>query len=165
MQRSALHCVVAAALLAAVAAPVWADVKVSFTEPQKFADIGKASWERDDAMRHLTAHFQALAKRYLPAGQDLTVEVTDVDLAGRQDVSFRHPELRVVRSIDWPSISFSYSVTADGKTVQQGTERLSDMGFDTRLRTAYSGEPLYYEQRMLEDWFRAKFVTQSAKAK
>lgn len=158
MQQRLLVC---AALVAASAAPLaYAEVKINFIEPDKFVDIGRTQWDRDDAMRGLTRVFEALAKKYVPQGQDVLFEVTDVDLAGTERPSFRHQDLRIVRSIDWPAISFRYTVKEGDKTVAQGQDRLADLDFQHRIGVnSYSAESYPYERRMLEDWFRAKFGT------
>jgi hypothetical protein len=150
----------------AYTAPSWAvaEVKVMFTAPEKFADIGYGTSEREETLRRLTQLFESSAARYVPQNQTLNIEVTDVDLAGRQHVSFRRPELRVVKPIDWPSITLRYTLTQDARVIKEGQTRLSDLGFDQRLRQASANEPLYYEKRMLEDWLRKTFDAPAAKA-
>jgi hypothetical protein len=154
------------ALITALAAPLaHAQVKVEYVEPEKFTDIGRAQWDRDDTLRGLTRVFETLAKKYVPAGQEISFQVTDVDLAGWEKPGFRHPDVRVVRGVDWPAMSFRYTVTQGGQTVMQGQERLADLNFQHRIGMArYANEQFAYEQRMLEDWFRTKFTVQAAKA-
>jgi hypothetical protein len=150
--------VLAAALFATVSAAAQSPAHAGV----KFADIGTTPSERQDNLRALERHFEALAKRYVPVEQDLIIEVTDVDLAGEQHLSFRHPDLRVVRRIDWPRMSLRYTLKAGEKIVAQGEERLSDMGFDSRIGANYSSsESLSYERRMMEDWFKTKFATKA----
>ncbi|MGL4576091.1 MAG: DUF3016 domain-containing protein [Burkholderiaceae bacterium] len=164
LNTPALSAFLCAATFAALPAAHAGEAKVNFVEPDKFTDIGRVSWDRDDAMRGLERHFQALAKKYVPADQQLLVEVTDVDLAGEQNRSVRHPDLRVVRRIDWPSITFRYTLKSGETVVSQGQDRLSDMGFEDRIGVNSSLESYAYEKRMLEDWFKARFAKSVAKS-
>jgi hypothetical protein len=100
--------------LCAVSAVTQAQLNITYIEPERFTDLGQTQWERAAAQRQLTEHIEALAKRYVPQGQMLEIEVTDVDLAGRQNVSFSRPQLRVIKPIDWPSITLRYTVENGG---------------------------------------------------
>jgi hypothetical protein len=152
-------------LLCVVPLAVHAQVNVRYTDAQHFTDMGSSESERAQAQRQLTQHIEALAKQYMPAGQTLDIEITDVDLAGRQQVSFRRPQLRVVKSVDWPSINLRYVLKAGEQILQQQEVRLSDMGFDQRLRIASANAPLHDERRMLEEWFRTAFTMPGAQLK
>ncbi|MBL8513263.1 MAG: DUF3016 domain-containing protein, partial [Betaproteobacteria bacterium] len=123
----------AVALGLAASGTAMAGVNVKFTDADHFTDMPFTQWDRAEVMKQFEDHFAKLAQS-LPAGQDLKVEVTDIDLAGSVDYT-RHAgrDLRVLRGMaDWPRINFKYSVEAGGKAVKSGNATVSDMNY---LRT------------------------------
>jgi hypothetical protein len=155
---SSHRCSLAAMLLGAlVCAPALAGkVDVTFVEPEQFVDAGRNAVDRERHLRTLAAHLQAAGER-LPAGQVLTVEVTDVDLAGTQD-HFRFNEVRVLRGrADWPRMSLRWTLQrADGSRTQ-GEERLADMGYLMTSSRLNPQEALGFERRMLDRWLVERF--------
>jgi len=141
-------------LAAALAAPAWAGCSVTFTDPDRFTDVPFSTWDRADVLKQIEDHLAKLAKS-LPAGQDLKVEVTDIDLAGNLDhARSATRDLRVLRGMaDWPRISMKYAVEAAGKTIKSGEVSLSDMNYLRNLNRYPNNEPLRYEKRMLDQWF------------
>jgi Cu/Ag efflux protein CusF len=159
----ALSALLFAAACAALPAAQAGEAKIKFVEPDKFTDIGRAQWDREEAMRALERHFQALAQTYIPADQQLLIDVTDVDLAGTQQPTLRHQDLRIVRRIDWPAMTLRYTLMQGDKMLKQGEERLVDMAFEDRIGLKYGNESYTYERRMLEDWFKVRFAKDVAK--
>lgn len=154
MKHLRLHarCGAALVMLAAVATPALAagTVTVRWTEPERYADIGWSTIDRERALDELGRHWQSLG-RLLPDGQTLAVEVTDVNLAGETLPDPAHP-VRVLRGrADWPTMTLRYTLSAGGQVLRQGDTRLSDPNyFMGRVRP----EPLAYEKRMIERWLR-----------
>lgn len=145
------------ALLAPLAPLAWAGATVTFVNPDKFIDVPFSLHERETALKQLEAHFVRLAAR-LPAGQDLKVEVTDLDLAGTEQPGRFGREIRVLKGMaDWPRIDFKYSVEAQGKVVKSGSAQVKDMSYLQRANRYPNDEPLRYEKRMLDDWFKSEF--------
>lgn len=107
----------------------------------------------------LTEHFNKLAAR-LPAGQDLNVEVLDVDLAGQTwPTLMSAQDLRIMNGrADWPRMSMRYTITQGGQVVRSGEENLSDMGYMNRINRYYGGDALRYEKQMLDDWFKTRIA-------
>ncbi len=135
-----------------------ATVTVTFTQPERYADMPFASWDKERVMKDLRGHFDKLGAT-LPQGQDLKVEVQDIDLAGRIEPNTRlGHDIRVLKGgADWPMIQLRYSVEADGKVLKSGDERVSDMTYlnhGTHLNRYSANEPLRYEKRMLDEWFK-----------
>ncbi|MEG1327847.1 MAG: DUF3016 domain-containing protein, partial [Janthinobacterium sp.] len=73
-----------AALALLASSSAWAGVQVSFEKPDDFSDLPFSTREREQVLAGLAEHFQWLGKGLRP-GQDLKIEITDVDLAGRED--------------------------------------------------------------------------------
>lgn len=135
-------------------------VEVSFIEPDRFADVGATPWEREARLKDLTAHLQALGRRLLPADQTLKIEVLDVDLAGEPRPSARSGrDLRIIRGgADWPRIQLRYTLGADGRPARSGEDRVADLNYTQGPVGSRSSEPLFYEKRMLDQWFETRFV-------
>ena len=150
---------VAAPLLLSTTAASAATVEVRYIEPDSFSDIGRSSWDRERAMKSLTAHLQKLGQG-LPEAQTLRFEVTDIDLAGEIRPWGWH-ELRVLRGqADWPRINLRYTLLEGQRTLSSGEARLSDLSYmqgpSGRDRP---GDELAFEKRMVRRWFAETFTT------
>jgi len=143
-----------AGLLVLGAATASAEVKVTYIESDKFVDLPFSPWDREDVLKRLSEHFNKLGER-LPQGQDLTIDVTDIDLAGREYPAPRSGrELRVMKGMaDWPTMDLRYRLSQDGKVLKEGSAKLSDMSYLQRINRASDSDPMRYEKRMIEEWF------------
>ena len=143
-----------AGLLALGAGAASAGVTVNYVESDKFADLPFTPWEREEVLRDLADHFTKLGEA-LPPGYDLKVEVTEIDLAGREYPNVRSGrELRVLKGMaDWPMMELRYTLTNNGQVVNSGSARLQDMSYLNRVSRFSDGDSLRYEKRMIEDWF------------
>ena len=143
-----------AAVLALGAGAASAGVTVNYVESDKFADLPFAPWERKEVLDDLAAFFAELGKS-LPAGQDLTVDVTDIDLAGREYPNTRGArDLRILKGgADWPIMELRYTLSANGQVLTSGNAKLTDMNYLGRVNRMSDGDRLRYEKRMIEDWF------------
>jgi hypothetical protein len=146
-----------AGLLALGASAASAGVTVNYVESDKFADLPFAPWERKEVLDDLAGFFAELGKS-LPPGQELTVDVTEIDLAGREHPG-RARDLRILTGgADWPMMSLRYTLTQDGKVLASGDARLSDMMYMNRSNRMADSDRLRYEKRMIEDWFTKTFM-------
>jgi hypothetical protein len=145
---------VLAGLLALLAGSASAAVTVTYIEPDKFSDLPFTTWEREDTLKTLTGHFTKLGNS-LPPGQDLRIEVLDVDLAGRAIPSARQGrDVRVLRgAADWPRIQLRFSLEQNGQVLKSGEAQLSDMNYLNHINRYFDGESLRYEKQMIDDWF------------
>ena len=146
----------ATALLAAL--PALAAVTVSFPSPS-YTDIGRnGSKEADDVKNDLARHIHSLDAKYLKPGDNLWVEVVDVDLAGDRIVTGAR-DYRVTRGkSDIPLIVVRYRLERDGRTTS-GEDTLKELGYQqSTLQVNSATEPLHYEKRMLEGWFKERFA-------
>jgi hypothetical protein len=149
LQKLALAGVFAMAAGGAAAA-----VTVTWLAPEKYADVPRDSTARDSMMHDLTDHFTWLGTA-LPPGQDLRIEVLDIDLAGREE-----PSARVVRDVrvmrggaDWPRMRLRFSVEANGQVLKSGEAQLSDMDYMAKVSRYAEDEPQRYEKAMIDRWF------------
>ena len=143
-----------AGLLALGAGTASAGVTVNYVESDKFSDLPFAQWDRKAVLDDMAAFFAELGKS-LPAGQDLTVDVTDIDLAGREYPGARSGnDLRVLKGgADWPIVELRYTLSANGQVLKSGKERLTDMNYLHRTTRLSDNDRLRFEKRMIEEWF------------
>ena len=132
-----------------------ASVTVDFTQPDRYVDMPFAPWDKDRVMKELQAHFNKLGGQ-LPTGQDLKVEVVDIDLAGRIEPNLRFGhDIRVMKGrADWPAIELRYSIESQGKVLRSGDVRVDDKSYLDHINRYSANESLRYEKRMLDEWFK-----------
>lgn len=149
-----------ALLLGSLAAQAAGQVQVKWIEPEKFADAGRGSFDRERTLKTLGEHLQALGQR-LPEGQTLSVEVTDLELAGELEPFSRfHDEVRVLRGrADWPRMSLRYTLSDGTRTLARGDAQLSDPNYLYRSLRGVQYGALAYEKRMLDDWVASLVAT------
>lgn len=143
---------VACALMADGAA---ASVTVTFTQPEKYTDMPYNAVDKQMIMDDLHKHFDQLGAT-LPTGQDLRIEVLDIDLAGRiEPIARASRDMRVLRGgADWPVITLRYSLESAGGVLKSGQERIADMVYLQGYNHYGAGENLRYEKQMLDRWFK-----------
>lgn len=150
--KGALVVLAASATLAAGAAS--AATTVTFVEPDKFTDVPFSQIERERLLEQLRSHFEKLGAT-LPGGQDLRIEVTDVDLAGITRPTSSRPDMRILNGrADWPRITLRYAVEQGGQVLKSGEERVADMNYMQQINPTTSDTALRYEKQMLDKWFR-----------
>lgn len=160
-----------AAVCAAKAADVTktaSPVSVTFVTPEKFTDLkdGYMDTERDRdyLLGEIKTQIEALAPKFLVAGQSLEIKVTDIDLAGDFEpwhgIDFDH--IRVLKDIYPPRMTLEFRlVDADGKVVSEGTRRLQNLSYLMTLAMP-STDPLRYDKEMIRDWMRQEFYKRAS---
>ncbi|MGQ8364930.1 DUF3016 domain-containing protein [Glaciecola sp. 1036] len=142
-------------------------VRIEWIEPKSFTDVRDRISSTEKYRRYvfntIQKHFEKLTAE-LPAGYQLKMQVTDLDLAGdtRAGMSlFNDPnmyDVRVIRRIDIPRMQFSYElIDQAGEVLMSENVKLKDMGFLEGPRSIRNDRPLYYEKKMLTDWFNSTF--------
>jgi hypothetical protein len=141
-----------ALLLSAGAAS--AAVGVNFIAPEKFTDLPFTPWQRQQALDDIGEHFNELGKA-LPPGQDIKIEVLDIDLAGREHPNrFSAQDIRVMNGgADWPRMHLRYSLTQDGQVVKSGDAQLSDKSYMNHINLYGGDERLRFEKQMIDEWW------------
>jgi hypothetical protein len=145
--------------LTLVALPLHAAVTVSYGDPDRFTDAGDRNTDPRNVMLSLAQHLKKLGDRYLPSQSILKIHVLDLDRAGHTARNLP-TEIRIVSGrADMPCIELSYTLESEGKAAQSRSERVCDPDYLRPLEFQYdSHDPLVYEKRMLEQWFRDRFA-------
>lgn len=138
-------------------------VTVSFENPAGYTDAGlrygKGPNSVDSTLRGIRAHLEQLGNRYLQPGQELKLDVLDIDLAGQfEPWRPRAYDVRVMRGVTRPKITVRYVLEQGGEVVSRGEDVIRDMNYQMQVGTGYSNDSLRYEKLMLDEWFKARFA-------
>ncbi|MDO6620269.1 MULTISPECIES: DUF3016 domain-containing protein [unclassified Shewanella] len=159
----ALVCNVAAAKDEVVVNPVTEDgvVKIQWQEPKKYRDLKTANEVKSRFQQRffdtMTKNINKEAEKILKPEQKLEMVVSDVDLAGDLRPTFgatSASELRIVKDLYPPRMTFSYSITEGEQVIMAGDEKLVDMNFMYGTHSTRNQKPFEYETKMLEDWLK-----------
>lgn len=103
----------------------------------------------------LTKNLNKAASKALKPDQKLLLVVTDLDLAGdvRPTFGASVSDIRVVKDLYPPRMTFSYQILEGDQVIMAGDEKLTDLGFMQMIGVA-SDRPLRYESKMLADWLQ-----------
>ncbi|NKF24572.1 DUF3016 domain-containing protein [Solimonas marina] len=157
--------VLACAVAHAADAPPPSNTVVKYIHPEHFvdaADSGFGGTASPVVLAEMTSVFQDLGAQYISAGEQLTLDVTDIDLAGRYQPGPNAGDwTRVMTDADWPRMSLHYTLTQDGKVLSQGDASISDMSYLSHAgkRSNSSDDKFYYERTMLDRWFKKTFAS------
>jgi hypothetical protein len=158
---------IAGALRAAPANDSASRVEVNYVNPDKFTDVKDAYMATDKGqaaiLDELKSYLVERASRRLADGQHLTINVTDVDLAGQFE-PWRGPDaqdIRFIKDIYPPRVTLNFKLTdADGKVVSEGERRLVDNTYTMNVTTVGRNDPRFYDKQLLDDWIRREFPAQ-----
>ncbi|MBW9117015.1 DUF3016 domain-containing protein [Rhizobium cauense] len=145
--------------LALISDGAQASIRITFVKPETFRDDDfRNRARRENAMAAFTKYFELLDRRYLTRNQQLSIEITDIRLAGQYEPwRPRYADVRILRDITPPRFSVRYRFKSGG-TVVTGQETITDMNYLSLPGARYSGDQFVYEKEMLRDWFRKRFV-------
>jgi hypothetical protein len=139
--------------------------EVKWQNPDKFRDIDPGNSTKDSYRKSIEKSFgEEFSKQAekLPASQKLSVNVTNLDLAGEVDPipSRGGLQLRVLKNIYYPQMTFDYKITGPGGSVVQEHQQVTikDMGFMSGSANAGSSQDFYYERRMIREWFNKEVM-------
>jgi hypothetical protein len=152
VQTSIRHLAAGALLTLAAGAASAANVTVNYIQPQNFSDLPSAPWERERALEGIAAHFVKLGAK-LPPGQNLRVDVVNIDLAGSEYQSRARTDLRVMSRGQWPRIDLHYTLESNGQVVGSGDAQLRDTAYLDRPNRYVDHDTVRFEKRMVDTWF------------
>src|SRR5688500_3941446 len=142
-------------------------VQVSYIQPEKFTDVRDryvaTSGARDVYLNELRRHIERRAARYLRQGENLAVSITEVDMAGSFEAGRRHiGDKRILRDVYPPRIDLAFEWTDSGGALRKhGERKLRNLSFLTGT-SLYRGDPLRYENVLVDAWLEREFGTPSS---
>lgn len=148
---------VCALLALAASAASAGEVIVNYIQPDGFSDIPSGG-EREETLRALTAHFVKLGKK-LPAGQNLRIDVQNIDMAGSERPSGARTDMRVTNRSAWPSMDLHYTLESNGQVISSGDAQLRDTAFLDRPNRYFNHDILRFEKRMVDMWFERTILS------
>jgi hypothetical protein len=161
-----MHKIALTSVFALTAGSAGAAVTVNYVAPEKFADLPRLNTEREATLKDLSRHFAKLGDRLAP-GQDLHIDVLDLDLAGRLVPSvLRGKDARVLSNLasDGPGVTLRYTLQQDKQVVYSGQVTLLDPHYLEHRPRYWDNEPLRYEKTLIDDWFERSFPQPSRQA-
>ena len=149
-----------AAVLAVILSPAssHAGVNVRFVSPSRYTDAGSYYTSSASVEAAFRAHLDRLGKRFLAPGQNLNIDIVDIDLAGyQQPLRFAPNNVRIATGVTLPRIVLRYVLTERGRRMRSGEETLTDINYQMNPSARFSGDRYVYEKALLDDWFRRTF--------
>ncbi|AZN35320.1 DUF3016 domain-containing protein [Iodobacter ciconiae] len=146
------------ALLGLLSSPVWAgEAKITWQSPERYSDIRAAHERQDRFQERLFKHFDnvfASLAALLPDNALLEITITDFDLAGEINPQASHNfnEIRIIKEIYNPKITFNYIFSHEGRIVSN-TENLRDMNYMSGISRSSHRKEFEFEEKMLKAWF------------
>jgi hypothetical protein len=152
--KSLMKTMALAGLLMLAAGSASAAVNVTWVHPENFHDLPFPGADRKEMLDQIADHFKKLGENLAP-GEDLRIEITDFDPAGRRVQSIRlGRDLRVMKGrADWPRMDLRYAVERNGQVLKSGESHLQDMNYQQTSSRYFDSEPLRYEKQMIDTWF------------
>ncbi|OPH82628.1 DUF3016 domain-containing protein [Nitrobacter vulgaris] len=137
-----------------------AGVNVRFVNSDRYTDAGSYDTSSASVEAAFRAHLDRLGKRFLAPGQNLNIDIVDIDLAGyQQPLRFAPNNVRIVNGVTLPRIVLRYALIERGRRVRSGEETLTDINYQMNPSARFSGDRYVYEKALLDDWFRRTFST------
>jgi hypothetical protein len=137
-----------------------AGVNVRFVNSDRYTDANPYDASSASVEAAFRAHLDRLGKRFLAPGQNLNIDIVDIDLAGyQQPFRFAPNNFRIVTGVTPPRIVLRYALTERGRRMRSGEETLTDINYQMNPSARFSGDRYIYEKALLDDWFRRIFST------
>ena len=128
---------------------------VTLIKPRDFSDIKTGNFGTQSNFEQSVAKklAEALADHFKDTDVTIEITFTDIDLAG--ETRFNTHEIRVLKDIDIPRMSFEYVIKdIAGNVMLADTVEIKDMGYLTRSLSGMKANDLIgYDTRMLIEYF------------
>jgi hypothetical protein len=141
-------------------------IVAEFTDVDKFIDFSVNGLSEEKTLSifqaELKPELDRLAKKYLQDGQVLTLNFTDIDMAGDiQPWRNRYnADIRYVEDIYRPRLVFTYSLAdAEGNVLKEGEADIVDLAFMMNTLATFRAHHMsfFYELDLLSNWMRKTF--------
>lgn len=133
-------------------------VKIEWQDPDSYRDLKNNEIKHRFEQRFfdtITKNVNKETEKFFTPQQKLVMQVTDVDLAGDMRPTFGRTtdDIRVVKDLYPPRMTFTYQVLENDKVIIAGDEKLMDMNFMHKL-SRVNERPFDAETNMLKDWLK-----------
>lgn len=149
-----------AGLCMAAASAAMADVTVNYIDADHYTDLPRQTVPREAALEEFTQHFQKLSMT-LPPGQDLVIDVLDIDLAGHgRPTRSAAEDIRILTNsvADWPHVALRYTLSEHGKVIDSRIVELTDRVETDELHVYPAGLRYPRDMRLLDTWWHGTFA-------
>ncbi|TMP41522.1 DUF3016 domain-containing protein [Pseudoalteromonas citrea] len=131
------------------------EASVKWLDFNDYRDVRPANESKSSYHKRIAKQFEKHIQKLMagvPAGYKLDLTFEDIDLAG--DVRFNMHDIRIIKSIHFPRMKLSYTLTdKSGKVLAQADKKvIKDLSFMDRIRMGRD-EAFYFDKRLLKDWF------------
>lgn len=128
--------------------------QVNWVEPANYTDVKSAAGYQKQheahVFKHISNHFNKMARMTLPEGVTLRVNVIDLDLAG-----YVYPlSVRQLSASEEPKIKFEYQLLDGGQIIKSQSVELADPRYLFKIKMGKSNEAYRFEKRMITEWFK-----------
>ena len=145
--------------------PLSANTQVKLIDGKKFTDYELSNQSRKRSLTTLEKDFNKLftklSKKYLKEGQSVSIEVTNLDLAGdiRYNTGATNQDLRIVKDSSLLKLYFNYKVLAkDGSLVTEGEHKIKEfLHLSSHSQRQKHRGNLSHFVPFLEKWFKDGF--------
>lgn len=157
--------------LAAAHSAELGNVRIGFVQPEKFSDFRIQGRQENVSApifrREVSAYLSPYVSKRFP-GAVLTLNFTDIDLAGRIDASKSRklPNARIDRNVASPlRLYFEYALADSQKRIlASGSKSLVDADYLYRYNyypEQTKSDPLFYEKAVLNRWLATLLTSDS----
>lgn len=138
-------------------------IDAEFTDVDRYTDFSVNGLSEEKTLSifkaELKSELERLAKKYLKEGQVLTLNFTDIDMAGDiQPWRNRYnADIRYVEDIYRPRLEFTYSLAdAEGNVLDEGEADVVDLAFMMNTLATFRAHHMsfFYELDLLSNWMR-----------
>lgn len=139
------------------------EIVAEFTDVDKYTDFSVNGLSEKKTLSifkaELKTELERLAKKYLEEGQVLTLNFTDIDMAGDiQPWRNRYnADIRYVENIYRPRLEFTYTLTdKDENILSEGEADIVDLAFMMNTLATFRAHHMsfFYELDLLSNWVR-----------
>lgn len=135
-------------------------VVVEYVSPEKFTDVSSTDHgpPNQNYLEQLRRHVMKKAAVYLALGEQLSIKIKDIDMAGEFE-PWNTPgnDIRMIRHIYPPRVELHYQLKdAEGNVLKEGQVRLTEPNY--QMRSVHnSQDTMRYEKALLDDWLASTF--------
>lgn len=139
-----------------------AGTQVTLVEPKKFSDYALSGQSKKNSIKTINKQFNVMfadiAKDIISEDEQLTIEITDLNLAGYIEYFFgnQNREMRILKDPDHYRLEFKYELkSSDGTVKRSGEARIKEfVHHNPRVKSNYKYSHVGYMKDDLESWFK-----------